>query len=117
MMPIRQVSIAVIGDEDLANAMRLAGVSKCYVIDNSQNSREETRNALSELLADSEIGIIAIQEEYMEQVDDLVRLHMQDKRMIPVIIGLPSKRGTRYPDVAGYYKTYIKGIIGFDIEI
>jgi len=117
MMPISQVSIAVIGDEDLVNSMKLARAGKHYVIDNNQNTREETRKALSELLAASEIGIIAIQEEYMEHVDDLVKLHRNKKKTIPVVIGVPSKHGTRYPDVAAYYKNYIKGIIGFDIEV
>lgn len=117
MMPIRQVTIAVIGDEDLTNAMRLAGVCKYYAIDNDPKIREETRNALTELLATSEIGIIVIQEEYMEYVDDLIRQHRQERRMTPVVIGVPSKHGTGYPDVTAYYKTYVKGVIGFDIEV
>ena len=117
MMPVRWLSIAIIGDEDLNSGMRLAGVRRYYTIKDEQNSREETRKALTELLVEPDVGIIAVQEKYLEYVDDLIAKHKQDRKMTPVIIGVPSKYDTKYQDVTAYYKAYIKGFIGFDVEI
>lgn len=117
MIPANQVSIAVIGDEDLVNSLRLAGVRNYFVIKDEQTARADTRQAFTTLLGKSDIGIIVLQEDYEEHVNDLIVKFKQSKKMTPVIIAVPSKFGTRHKDVAEYYKTYIKGYIGFDIEI
>ena len=117
MMPVKQLSIAVIGDEDLTNAMRLAGVRRYYAVTADQNAGEEARKALALLLDDPGIGIVAIQEEYIEYVGDLVTEFRRKGKMTPVVIEVPSKYGTRYRDITEYYKAYIRGFIGFDIEI
>ena len=72
---------------------------------------------MTTLLNTPDIGIIVLQEEYAEHVDDLVLKFKQSKKMIPIVIEAPSKFGTKYKDVTQYYKAYIKGYIGFDIEI
>jgi len=117
MIPVKQLTIAIIGDEDLVNAMRLSGVRKYVIVKVSQNTPEETRQALSNLLKDRDIGIIILQEDYADHVQDLVLKFKQSKKMTPIIVEAPSKFGTKHRDVAQYYKTYIKGYIGFDIEI
>ena len=53
----------------------------------------------------------------MKYVEDLIAQVEQEQRMTPVIIELPSKYGTKYLDVAEYYKGYIRKSIGFDVEI
>lgn len=116
MIPMKQMKIVVIGDEDLTSAMRLAGVNRYYVVEKTDDG-EQARNILAELLAATDIGIIAIQEDLVDKVDDMVKKHRLQKKLTPVIIEVPSKYGTSYPDVAAYYKTYVKGIIGFDIEL
>ena len=117
MIPVTQLTIAIIGDEDLVNAMRLSGVSRYTVIKFDQNTREETREAFTALLKDSSIGIIVLQEDYVDHVQDLIAKFKQSRKMTPIIIDVPSKFGTKHRDVTQYYKTYIKGYIGFDIEI
>ena len=117
MIPVKQVSIAIIGDEDLVNAMRLAGIRNYFVIKDEQTAREDARQAFTALLANPDIGIIVLQEEYAEYVADLVLKFKQSKKMTPIIIETPSKFGTKHKDVSEYYRTYIKGYIGFDIEI
>jgi vacuolar-type H+-ATPase subunit F/Vma7 len=117
MIPVMQLTIAIIGDEDLVNAMRLSGVSRYTVVKVDENTREETRQALTTLLNDPAIGIIVLQEDYVDHVQDLITKFKQRKKMTPIIIDVPSKFGTKHRDVAQYYKTYIKGYIGFDIEI
>jgi vacuolar-type H+-ATPase subunit F/Vma7 len=117
MIPVNQVSIAIIGNEDLVNAMRFAGVRNYFVVKDEQTVRDETRQALTTLLGTPGIGIIVLQEDYAEHVYDMVLKFKQSKKMTPIIIEVPSKFGTKHRDVTRYYKTYIKGYIGFDIEI
>ena len=116
MVDIKHLDIAVIGDEDLVNGLRLAGVSRYHVIED-EGSAEEVRKAIGEELAESSVGIIVILEDYAKHVEELVA-RVQEKRVSPpVVIEVPSKFGTRYEDVAQYYKAYIRKFIGFDIEI
>jgi len=48
-MSIKQLDIAVIGDEELVNALRLAGISKHYTIKGDHDVRDNVRKALTEL--------------------------------------------------------------------
>lgn len=116
MVDIRHLGIAVIGDEDLVNGLRLAGVSRYHVIEDGSNA-EEVRKAISEELTEPDVGIIVILEDYAKHVEDLVARVQEKKVSPPVVIEVPSKYGTRYEDVAQYYKAYIRKFIGFDIEI
>ena len=117
MMPIKHLNIAVIGDEDLVSVLRLAGVSRYYVVKGNHDAREDVRQALTELIGEPEFGIIAIQEDYVEYVKDLMTQVKEGKSLTPVIIEVPSKYGTKYQDVTEYYKVYIRKFTGFDIEI
>ena len=116
-MPVKELNIAVIGDEDLVNGARLAGVSSYYVIKEDSDTREDVRKALSELIDEPNVGIVVILEDYVKYVEDLVTQVRQGKRMPPVIIEVPSKFGTIYQDVRQRYKAYAKKFIGFDVEI
>ncbi len=117
MIPIKHLNIAVIGDEDLVSGLRLAGVSRYYVIKGNHDVGEDVRQALTELIGKPEVGIIAIQEDYTKYVEDLMTQVKEGKSLTPVIIEIPSKYGTKYQDVTEYYKAYIRKFIGFDIEI
>jgi len=117
MISIKHLTIAVIGDEDLVNGLRLAGVSRYHVIKGNHDTAEEVRQALTELIGEPEIGIIAIQEDYTKYVEDLMTQVQEGKSLTPVIIEVPSKHGTTHEDVTQYYKAYIRKFIGFDVEI
>ena len=117
MISIKHLSIAVIGDEDLVSALRLAGVSRYHIIKGNHEVGEDVRKALTELIGEAEVGIIAIQEDYAKYVEDLMTQVKEGKSLTPVIIEVPSKYGTKYEDVTEYYKVYIRKFIVFDIEI
>ncbi|MFC1897697.1 V-type ATP synthase subunit F [Chloroflexota bacterium] len=117
MTSITHLNIAVIGDEDLVSALRLAGVSRYYVIKSDHEAEENVRKALTELIGEPEVGIIAIQEDYASYVRDLITQVQEGEKLTPVITEVPSKYGTKYPDVTEYYKAYIRKFVGFDIEI
>ena len=117
MMPIQHLDIAVIGDEELVNAMRLAGVSKHYVIRGDSSAHENVRKALTELIAKPDIGIVMMLEDYAQYVEDLVTQVRKGRGMTPVIVEVPSKFGTKYLDIREYYRALIRESIGFDVEI
>jgi len=116
-MPIQHLDIAVIGDEELVNAMRLAGISKYYTIKGNHDVRENVRKALTELIAGPDVGIVIILEDYVEYVEDLVTPVKKGKGITPVIAEVPSKFGTKYPDIREYYRALIRESIGFEVEI
>ena len=113
----RDLSISVIGDQDLVNGLRMAGITRYHIVEDTGNTREEVREALSQLIDDPTVGVVVLLEEYGEYVRDLVDQIRRKKKVIPVVVEVPSKYGTRYEDVRDYYKRYIKDFIGFELQI
>jgi vacuolar-type H+-ATPase subunit F/Vma7 len=117
MTSLKHLDIAVIGDEELVNALRLAGISKHYTIKGDHDVRENVRRVLTELLAEPDVGIVIMLEDYAPYVEDLVTPVRKRKGTTPVIIEVPSKFGTNYPDTRKYYRALIRESIGFEVEI
>ena len=117
MTVVNQLGIAVIGDEDLVNGLRLAGINNYVMVTEASDKEEQVRKALNGLMSKPEIGIIIIQEDFIASVSDIVTKLKQSKKLTPVIIEVPSKYGTEFGDVREYYKKYTREFIGFDIEI
>ena len=113
---VKKRGIAVIGDEDLVNGLRLAGIDNYHIINDTENS-EEVRKALGELLAETGVAIIVLQEDCARHAEELITRSQEKSGSAPVIIEVPSKFGTQYEDVSQYYKSYIRKSIGFNIEI
>jgi vacuolar-type H+-ATPase subunit F/Vma7 len=116
-MSIKHLDIAVIGDEDLVNAMRLTGISKYYAIQGDHDTRENVRTTLTELLAEPDVGIVIILEDYAQYVEDLMSQARKKKGTTPVIVEVPSKFGTKHPDVKVHYRALIRKAIGFEVEV
>ena len=117
MMSITNLGIVAIGDEDMINGLRLAGIGRYYVIKDDQDTCEGVRKALTEVISDSSIGMVMILEDYVEYVEDIANQIRKGRRMTPVIIEVPSKFGTKYQDIREYYKAFIRESVGFDVEI
>jgi vacuolar-type H+-ATPase subunit F/Vma7 len=116
-MSIKHLDIAVIGDEELVNAMRLTGISKYFTIQGDHDTRESVRKTLTELLAEPDVGIVIILEDYAQYVEDLMSQFRKKKGTNLVIVEVPSKSGTKYPNIKEYYRALIRESIGFEIEI
>ncbi len=116
-MPVRQMNIAVLGDQELVSGLRLAGIKRYYVVQEGENVREEVRQVLTELIDETDIGIVALQEDYMAYVEDLVQRLRFEKRLTPIVIEVPSKHGTKHEDVAAYYRGFVRRFVGFDIQV
>ena len=117
MMPKRELGIAIIGDEDLVSGMRLAGASHYYTIEDDRDAREDVRKAILSLINEPTVGVIALQEDYTPFIEDIVKRLREEKKVFPVIVEVPSKHGTKYGDVATYYRSFIRRFVGFDIQI
>lgn len=117
MVAVRRLDIAVIGDEELVNALRLAGVSRYYRIDRDHDAPENVRKTLAGLLSQPEVGIVVLLEDYAQHVADLVAQLRRKRGTTPVVVEVPSKLGTKYPDAKAYYRALIRESIGFEVEI
>ena len=116
-MSIKHLDIAVVGDEELVSAMRLTGISKYYTVQCDHDTRENVRKTLTGLLAEPDVGIVIISEDYAQHVEDLINQARKKKGANLVIVEVPSKSGTKYPDVRGYYRALIREAIGFEVEL
>jgi vacuolar-type H+-ATPase subunit F/Vma7 len=116
-MSIGNLNIAVIGDEDLISGLRLAGVVRYHIVVDDRDIIADVGKVLTELIDDPDVGIIAMREDYLEHVEDILNRVKEERRLTPVIIGVPSKFGAKYEDVTEYYKSYVRKFTGFDIEI
>ncbi len=117
--PTKRLTVAVIGDEDLVSGLRLAGIRRYHLVKDQRQPEREVRDALSQLLdptADPAVAIIVILEEYAPYVEDTVARLREARRMVPVILPVPSRAGS-HGDARAYYRSYIRSFIGFDIEV
>lgn len=117
MIPVKKLAIAVIGDEDLVNGMRLAGINRYKIIDQGQDVAQQVRENLNKFMNEPEIGLVIILEDYLSHVEDILGRVKASRKLTPVIIEIPSMRGTSYGDTKQYYKAFIRKYIGFDVEI
>ena len=117
MMPVRQLDIAVVADEDLVSILRLAGVTRYHIVRGGPSGGEDVTKALGALLQEPDVGIIVIPEDYGEYVADLLATVRERKRITPVIIEVPSGYQATYGDAREYYRATIRKFIGFDIEV
>lgn len=116
-MSVQHLDIAVIGDQELVNALRLAGISRYYMIKDDHEIGSNVRKALTELMSEPDVGIIVMLEDYAHYVEDLVARVRKGRKIAPVIIEVPSKFGTKYPDVREFYRASIRESVGFEVEI
>ncbi len=124
LKPTERMGLAAVGDEDLVSGLRLAGVRRCHVIGGERGGERggdarrdgEVRDALRALIADPGIAVIVIQEEYAAAAEDSVSELKAARRLFPVLLPVPSRRGTG-GDARSYYRDYIRKFIGFEIEV
>lgn len=117
MTSIQQLGIYAVGDEDMVNGFRLAGLSRYRIVKDDADARENLGRLMSELVDETGVGIIILQEDYLPYVENIVQRIREEKRLLPLIVEVPSKHGTVYEDISSYYSTMIRRFVGFDIQI
>jgi len=111
------ITVAIIGNRDQTALMRLAGVEKCRIIEEGDDTREKVKEALMELAGDSTVGIIILPEDWGRDVKDTIRHIKESKRSSAIVIEIPAGFKAEEQDVREYYKTYTKKLIGFNVNI
>lgn len=99
----------VVTDPDRAAGFRLAGAEVMEAADVA-----EARNVIPPLLYRDDIGIVAINEEYMFSLDEKV-MDRIEKMHRPLVIPLPSK--SKEIDRRTYIERLIKKAIGYNIVV
>ena len=113
----KKSGIAVVGGSNLTTLLRLAGVGKYHTIEKDGSFEASLRETMTELINNSGISIIAIQADYAVYVRDMIDEVVEDKRLTPVIIEVPSGSGTQEENAAEYYRAFVRKFVGFDIAI
>ena len=109
------LDVVAIGDGDLIRGLRLAGLKRCHKFEPTEEGIGGMRRALEDSLKDPGVGMIIILEDYAKYVSDI--LSESTKKDLPVVLEVPSKLGVRHPDVKSFYRSYIRRLIGFEVEV
>jgi V/A-type H+-transporting ATPase subunit F len=99
----------VVTDSDRAPGFRLAGAEVIEAADAA-----EARRLIPQLLYKDDIGIVAVNEEYMLSLDEKV-MDRIEKMHRPLIIPLPSK--SKEVDRRTYIERLLKKAIGYNIVL
>ncbi len=113
----RKSIISVVGNSNLTTLLRLAGVGNYYTIEDNDSLETNVREAMSNLINNPAVSIIAIQTDYAILVRDMIDRVVEDKRLTPVIIEVPSGVSMEEENAAEYYRAFVRKFVGFDIEI
>jgi V/A-type H+/Na+-transporting ATPase subunit F len=99
----------VVTDLDRASGFRLAGVEVLEA-----GSMEEARKVIPPLLYKDDIGIVAVNEEFMLSLDEKL-MDRIEKMHRPLIIPIPSK--SREVDRRTYIERLLRKAIGYNIVL
>ena len=99
----------VITDPDRAVGFRLAGVDVFEV-----SGQEMVKKIVQPLLYKDDIGIVAVNEEYLLALDNKV-MDRIEKMHRPIVIPIPSK--AKSLDRASYVERLLKKAIGYNIVL
>lgn len=92
---------------DTLTGMRLAGVEGMVV-----HEREELKEALNKVLADSEVGVLLLTETFGREFPEIID-NVKLERRFPLIVEIPDRHGTgRKPD---FITSYVNDAIGLKL--
>ncbi len=104
--------VIVLTDPESADGFRLAGIDVVEAL-----TPEDARKTLISLMNDDKSGIIAVNEDFMEAIDERTREKI-DKIYRPIVIPIPSKKKVEISEERReYLASLIRRAIGFDIKL
>ena len=104
--------LVIVTNPESGNGFRLAGVEVFEA-----STSEEAKKYLVDFINDDSVGIVAIDEDLMEEVDERLKEKI-DKLYKPVVIPIPPKKTVEVSDTrTAYVQSIIKRAIGFDIKL
>jgi V/A-type H+/Na+-transporting ATPase subunit F len=99
----------IVTDSDRASGFRLAGVEVLEA-----ESPEEAKRVISPLLYKDDIGIVAVNEDFMLTLDEKLMTRIE-KLARPLIIPIPSK--SKELDRRSYIERLLRKAIGYNIVL
>jgi len=99
----------VVTDPDLASGFRLAGVEVLEACDVA-----EAKKIISSLVYRDDTGIVAVNEEFMESLDDKL-MEKIEKTYRPIIVPIPSI--SKEVDRRSYIERLLRKAIGYNIVV
>jgi vacuolar-type H+-ATPase subunit F/Vma7 len=109
--------IAILADQELVDAMRLAGLSRTRALRAHAGSTAAVCETLGEWLMEEEIGVIVIGADHAALASELISSVRRGKRISPVIVEVPSRDGAWRADAAQYYQTLGRKFLGLEIVL
>lgn len=104
--------VAVITDENSSLGFNLTPVDT-YV----SNTPEEAKSNLLRLLNDDTIGVIAINDDFLKDIDERLQQRI-DKLFKPIVVPIPAKKTLEITEERRSYLAHlIRRAIGFDIKL
>jgi V/A-type H+-transporting ATPase subunit F len=104
--------VIVITNSESTFGFQLAGVDVFKA-----NEPSEARKLLIDFINDDQSGIIAIDEDLMEAIDDRLKNKI-DKLYRPIVVPIPSKKKIDVgAERAAYVQSLIRRAVGFDIKL
>jgi len=102
----------VLTDPESAVGFRLAGARPTAV-----NTAEEAQDVLEGLLEDEEIGLVAVNADYYNAMDEALKEKIE-KRLYPLVVALPKPQiGLISEERTEYLARLIRRAIGFSIVL
>jgi V/A-type H+-transporting ATPase subunit F len=99
----------IVTDSDRASGFRLAGVEVLEA-----GNSDEAKKVISPLLFKDDVGIVAVNEEYMLDLDEKLMTRIE-KLARPLIIPIPSK--SKEVDRRSYIERLLRKAIGYNIVL
>jgi V/A-type H+/Na+-transporting ATPase subunit F len=99
----------VVTDPDTASGFRLAGVDVLEA-----PTIEEAKRIITSLLFKDDTGIVAVNEDFIDAMDEKV-MERIEKTYRPIVISIPSR--ARRVDRAGYIERLLRRAIGYKIVV
>ena len=104
--------VVVLTDKEAADGFRLSGVDVIEV-----EKPEDAQVKLNELINSDTTGVIAIDEEFMEYVDERTKQKIE-RIYRPIVVPIPSKGQVEVVETRrDYLAGLIRRAIGFDIKL
>ena len=100
--------IAVIGDSSLRTGFRLAGITQLH----SAHTPAEAEALLGQLMADPAVGIIIIDERFLDAIDWRLKKKMESVAK-PVVVAVPGREGPM--EQTESIAKLVKRALGFDL--
>lgn len=104
--------VVVLTDPETADGFRLAGVD-VYEIDSAEDAKQE----ISRLLEDDRTGILAVNEGFLAEIDDVIRERIEATYR-PIVVSLPVKEKVGgVGERRAFLSKLIHRAVGFDVTL